>query len=77
MSEVKMCDVEVCVHLLTLYWFTFNEKSNGNGKNSTAIDLDMIEVMASTPMLLTLEQGSDIKIISANKPWTVPLQLHP
>lgn len=37
--------------------------SNGEGRNSAGIDLAVIEVMVSTPMLLTLDLASEIRII--------------
>lgn len=62
---VKMCDAEVCVFIypVTLCWFKFNEISNGKGWNSVGIDLAVIEVMVSTPMLLILDLASEIRII--------------
>lgn len=37
--------------------------SDGKSWNSAATDLAVIEVMVSTPVLLTLDQASQIKII--------------
>lgn len=37
--------------------------SDGEGWNSAAIDQAVIEVMVSTPVLLTLDPASEIRII--------------
>lgn len=49
--------------LFTLYWFKVNEKSDAKRWNRAAVDLTVIEVTVSTPMLLTLDLAAEIRII--------------
>lgn len=56
-------------YLFSLYWFKHNEKFNGDSTNKASIDLSPIEVMANPPVLLMLDQLSEIRIIWEHKAW--------
>lgn len=63
-----MC-ISESAYLFSLYWFKHNEKFNGDSTNKASIDLSPIEVMANPPVLLMLDQLSEIRIIWEHKAW--------
>lgn len=63
-----MC-ISESAYLFSLCWFKHNEKFNGDSTNKASIDLSPIEVMASPPVLLMLDQLSEIRIIWEHKAW--------
>ncbi len=58
-----MCDAEVYVFIYPFIDSNLMKSLMAKAENSGAIDPAVIEVMVSTPMLLTLELASEIRII--------------